>query len=100
MVDISRILGNLFVIHRKKVLLLDLHLLYSHWIKSKSTRPSLDLDMMSNPQHSDISWRLRSGFRAVLIIGGPGSVIITQKSMNPEKQSLLMLVLKFVLIRV
>ena len=31
------------------------------------------LHMMTNPKYSDISWQLRSGFRAVLVIGGPGS---------------------------
>ena len=30
-------------------------------------------DFSSNKMYSDLSWRLRSGFRAILVIGGPGS---------------------------
>jgi len=31
------------------------------------------VELSRNPKYTDISWRLRSGFRAIVVIGGPGS---------------------------
>ena len=31
------------------------------------------VQVINDPRYSQVSWRLRSAFRAILVIGGPGS---------------------------